>query len=220
MVETDAVLQVADGVFDLGVAAMVGLQIQWRGGLVLASVSSLRGGPTSLNAQGGRLDDRAIKQMVKIHATAAGLVSSAVHLPTLRHSCTTHLLKGGANLSLVQQVPGHAHVTEQEARRPYLANHPMAKRSTGAQRWAAQKAAGGDLNIIRRPGGSSRPPVRIRPCSGSAGNYHSPDALASRPCWVTILWPSYPAASSAGSVKWPAGRVEPAPPAGVKEIAF
>ena len=47
------------------------------------------------------LSGRAIKRMVKIHAAAAGMVFSAVHPYTLHHSCTTHLLKGGANLSVI-----------------------------------------------------------------------------------------------------------------------
>ena len=104
MVEPDAVLEVANGILDLGVAAMVGLQFQWRGRPVLAGAGSLRGGPISLNVQGGRLSGLAIKRMVKIHAAAAGLVSSAVHPYTLRHSCTTHLLKGGDRRQLVLPV--------------------------------------------------------------------------------------------------------------------
>ena len=122
----------------------------WRGRPVLAGAGSPRGGPLWLNAQGGRLSGRAIERMVKSYADAAGLASSAVHPHTLRHSCATHMLEGGADLRVIQQVLGHAsvrttqvyaHVTKQEARRSYLANHPMAKASRGAQRWAAQEAA-------------------------------------------------------------------------------
>ena len=101
MIQPHAVFEVSGGILDLGVAPMVGPQFQRRGRTVLAGAGSLRGGPISLNAQGGRPFSRAIKRMVKIHAAAAGLVSSAVHPYTLRHSCTTHLLKGGTNLSVI-----------------------------------------------------------------------------------------------------------------------
>ena len=121
----------------------------WRARPLLAGAGSPRGGPMWLNAQGGRLSGRAIERMVKSYADAAGLASSAVHPHTLRHSCATHMLEGGADLRVIQEVLGHAsvrttqlyaHVTKQEARRSYLANHPMAKSSRGAQRWAAQEA--------------------------------------------------------------------------------
>jgi len=87
-----------------------------------------------LNNNGGRLTQRGIQQMVRKHAARAGLRSD-VHTHTLRHSFATHLLDGGADLRVVQELLGHAspattqiytHVTRSKAREVYLNAHPRA----------------------------------------------------------------------------------------------
>lgn len=62
-----------------------------------------------LNARGGRLSRTAIWKIVSVSARAAGL-SDRVHPHTLRHSFATHLLEGGADLRVVQEMLGHADI--------------------------------------------------------------------------------------------------------------
>jgi site-specific recombinase XerD len=80
-----------------------------------------------LNRDGQRLSGRSVQQIVRRHALRAGL-DERVHPHLLRHSFATHLLDGGAELRVVQELLGHAsasttqiytHVTEEQARRVY-----------------------------------------------------------------------------------------------------
>lgn len=85
-----------------------------------------------LNNRGGRLTQRSVQKIVKQSAIDAG-VSIDVHTHTLRHTFATHLLDGGADIRVVQELLGHSspatteiytHVTQASARKVYLAAHP------------------------------------------------------------------------------------------------
>ena len=87
-----------------------------------------------LNRFGSRLSQRSIQIKVRRYAVKVGL-GPGVHTHTLRHSFATHLLEGGADLRVVQELLGHAspattqiytHVTPSQAKEAYLAAHPRA----------------------------------------------------------------------------------------------
>jgi integrase/recombinase XerD len=63
-----------------------------------------------LNARGGRLSRQSAWQVLQDSAERAG-IASAVSPHTLRHSFATHLLEGGADVRVVQELLGHASVT-------------------------------------------------------------------------------------------------------------
>ncbi len=82
-------------------------------------------GPLFLNRGGGRLSQRAIQLLVRKYALKAG-IDARVHPHLLRHTFATHLLDGGAELRVVQELMGHAspnttqiylHVTEERQRK-------------------------------------------------------------------------------------------------------
>jgi integrase/recombinase XerD len=63
-----------------------------------------------LNARGGRLSRQSAWQVLQDAAERAG-ITAGVSPHMLRHSFATHLLEGGADVRVVQELLGHASVT-------------------------------------------------------------------------------------------------------------
>lgn len=88
-----------------------------------------------LNRYGGRLSRRSVEKIVGKYAMMAA-TRPDVHPHTLRHTFATHLMEGGADLRVVQELLGHSsptttqvytHVTQNETRAEYMTTHPRAR---------------------------------------------------------------------------------------------
>jgi integrase/recombinase XerD len=87
-----------------------------------------------LNARGGRLSRQSAWTILQAVAQQAG-ITAEVSPHTLRHCFATHLLDGGADVRVVQELLGHASVTTTQIytlvtvdhlREVYLTSHPRA----------------------------------------------------------------------------------------------
>lgn len=87
-----------------------------------------------IGRRGTRLTTRQIERLIKYYAKKAGIVKK-VTPHTLRHSFATHLLDGGADLRMVQELLGHVslsttqvytHVTKERLKKVYESSHPRA----------------------------------------------------------------------------------------------
>lgn len=114
------------------VAAVEAYRVRSRPGLAVKG----RGTPALfLNARGGRLSRQSAWQVLRDAADRAG-VTEPVSPHTLRHSFATHLLEGGADVRVVQELLGHASVTTTQVytlvtvdslREVYALAHPRAR---------------------------------------------------------------------------------------------
>jgi integrase/recombinase XerD len=95
-----------------------------------------QGGALFLNARGGPLSRQSAWSILREAAERAG-IDAELSPHTLRHSFATHLLDGGADVRVVQELLGHASVTTTQVytlvtvdrlREVYATSHPRALR--------------------------------------------------------------------------------------------
>jgi integrase/recombinase XerD len=87
-----------------------------------------------LNSKGGRLSRQSIWEVVNKYAVAQKFEDLTPH--SLRHAFATHLLEGGADVRVVQELLGHSsvnttqiytHITVERLREVFAETHPRAR---------------------------------------------------------------------------------------------
>jgi len=115
------------------VRALEAYLVRARPGLATASRRASACPAVFLNARGGRLTRQGAWGVLHAAAARAGLPEISPH--TLRHSFATHMLDGGADIRVVQELLGHASVTTTQVytlitvdrlREVYATSHPRA----------------------------------------------------------------------------------------------
>ena len=118
------------------VRALEAYLVRARPGLAAASRRASASPAVFLNARGGRLTRQGAWGVLHAAADRAGLATEADVSPhTLRHSFATHMLDGGADIRVIQELLGHASVTTTQVytlitvdrlREVYASSHPRA----------------------------------------------------------------------------------------------
>lgn len=105
-----------------------------RPGLIKSTAPAT--GAVFLNSRGGRLSRQSVFKLVQRCGMKVGI--DGLHPHVLRHSCATHMLEGGADLRIIQDMLGHSdisttqiytHVQRSHLIQEYLHAHPRASSS-------------------------------------------------------------------------------------------
>jgi integrase/recombinase XerD len=129
--DRERIVPVGDLAIDALRRYLDGVRPAWVGG---RDAGLAHGGPLFVSSRGRRLGRMAAWRAIQAAAREAGL-SEHVTPHTLRHSFATHLLEGGADLRVVQELLGHAsitttqlytHLTGERIKQVYARAHPRA----------------------------------------------------------------------------------------------
>ena len=117
-----------------------------------------------LNTRGGRLTRQSAWTVLRAAAERAGLPAEHLSPHTLRHSFATHLLDGGADVRVVQELLGHASVTTTQIYTLVTVDKLREVYAARAPARSERRRAGGG-RVGGRPGSSGvREPVTCTSC--------------------------------------------------------